>query len=146
MPWETLLKDFLRAQYPLQWLGEQLILQSIEFEGNPDATNIRERFVYKHQISSQPAQPESSTTLPPPTAVTTGQQHQVVTAQVAAPAVETTPSEIAVPATADPSQVARVEVAQTEQVQPESSTAVNGTTAHVAPEVQPQDTEMSNAP
>ena len=36
----------LRAEFPLQWLGECLINQSILYEGNPDATNIKERFLY----------------------------------------------------------------------------------------------------
>lgn len=38
-----------RAEFPLQWLGECLIHQSILYEGNPDATNIRERFAYKFE-------------------------------------------------------------------------------------------------
>ena len=35
-----------RAEYPLQFLGECLINQSILYEGNPDTTNIKERFRY----------------------------------------------------------------------------------------------------
>lgn len=35
-----------RAEFPLQWLGECLINQSILYEGNPDSTNIKERFRY----------------------------------------------------------------------------------------------------
>jgi hypothetical protein len=38
-----------RAEFPLQWLGEALIHQSIVYEGNPDRTNIRERFLYEHE-------------------------------------------------------------------------------------------------
>lgn len=38
-----------RAEFPLQWLGECLIHQSILYEGNPDSTNLRERFVYKFE-------------------------------------------------------------------------------------------------
>ncbi|KPI43543.1 uncharacterized protein AB675_7128 [Cyphellophora attinorum] len=34
------------AEFPLQWLGEHLIHQSLLYENNPDATNIRERFRY----------------------------------------------------------------------------------------------------
>jgi len=45
----------LRAQFPLQWLGEHLIQQSIQFEGNPDSTKIRERFVYEHEIKPSTA-------------------------------------------------------------------------------------------
>lgn len=41
-----------RAEFPLQWLGEHLIQQSILYEGNPDRTNIRERFQYKHDVPS----------------------------------------------------------------------------------------------
>ncbi|KIW87711.1 uncharacterized protein Z519_11685 [Cladophialophora bantiana CBS 173.52] len=37
------------AEFPLQWLGECLIHQSILYEGNPDRTNIRERFLYKFE-------------------------------------------------------------------------------------------------
>lgn len=37
---------FNRPEFPLQWLGECLIHQSILYEGNPDRTNIRERFAY----------------------------------------------------------------------------------------------------
>ncbi|RVX69182.1 hypothetical protein B0A52_07158 [Exophiala mesophila] len=39
----------VEAEFPLQWLGECLIHQSILYEGNPDATNIRERFAYKFE-------------------------------------------------------------------------------------------------
>jgi hypothetical protein len=38
-----------RAEFPLQWLGECLIHQSILYEGNPDRSNIRDRFVYKFE-------------------------------------------------------------------------------------------------
>lgn len=38
--------------YPLQWLGEQLILQSVQYEGNPDVSNIRERFLYEHRSNN----------------------------------------------------------------------------------------------
>src|SRR6201996_8898136 len=54
-----------RAEFPLQWLGECLIHQSILYEGNPDRTNIRERFLYKfddpkpqEQSANEPAAPE----------------------------------------------------------------------------------------
>ncbi|KAJ9647713.1 hypothetical protein H2204_000343 [Knufia peltigerae] len=52
-PWRS--KDFsdltstIRAEFPLQWLGECLIHQSILYEGNPDRTNIRERFQYRFE-------------------------------------------------------------------------------------------------
>ncbi|EXJ88435.1 hypothetical protein A1O1_05365 [Capronia coronata CBS 617.96] len=53
----------VEAEFPLQWLGECLIHQSILYEGNPDRTNIRERFLYKfeapapHQETTQPTAP-----------------------------------------------------------------------------------------
>src|ERR1700761_3441204 len=43
-----------RAEFPLQWLGECLIHQSILYEGNPDRTNIRERFLYKFDDPKPP--------------------------------------------------------------------------------------------
>ncbi len=41
-----------RAEYPLQFLGECLINQSILYEGNPDTTNIKERFRYNFDAPS----------------------------------------------------------------------------------------------
>lgn len=63
-----------RAEFPLQWLGECLIHQSILYEGNPDRTNIRERFQYKFedpQPQEQPAQEEEQQRPPqaPPASV-----------------------------------------------------------------------------
>ncbi|KAI1618087.1 hypothetical protein EDD37DRAFT_255781 [Exophiala viscosa] len=54
----------VEAEFPLQWLGECLIHQSILYEGNPDRTNIRERFLYtfedpKPQDDSVPAPPSA---------------------------------------------------------------------------------------
>jgi len=37
------------AEFPLQWLGECLIHQSMLYEGNPDRKNIRERFSYSFE-------------------------------------------------------------------------------------------------
>lgn len=37
------------AEYPLHWLGEFLIHQSLLYEGNPDQTKIRERFLYSFE-------------------------------------------------------------------------------------------------
>ncbi|KIX01662.1 uncharacterized protein Z518_09388 [Rhinocladiella mackenziei CBS 650.93] len=55
----------VEAEFPLQWLGECLIHQSILYEGNPDRTNIRERFLYtfedpkpQEEPTPAPAQPE----------------------------------------------------------------------------------------
>lgn len=50
----------------MQWLGEQLILQSITFEGNPDTNNIRDYFLYKHEIKSSSTQSESHESLRQP--------------------------------------------------------------------------------
>jgi hypothetical protein len=41
---------FCRAEFPLQWLGECLINQSLLYEGNPDTTNIKERFRYQFDV------------------------------------------------------------------------------------------------
>ncbi|KIW17096.1 hypothetical protein PV08_04287 [Exophiala spinifera] len=46
----------VEAEFPLQWLGECLIHQSILYEGNPDRTNIRERFQYKFEDPQPPEQ------------------------------------------------------------------------------------------
>lgn len=121
-----------------------MILQSIEFEGNPDTTNIRERFLYKHEISSRAAPPEPAAAAPP-AEVITGQQYQVAVDRVTTIGAETAQSD-ALPALTDPSQATRIEVEPTEQVESENATEVNGTAAHVATEAPSQDTEMSNAP
>ena len=51
-----------RAEFPLQWLGECLINQSILYEGNTDPTNIKERFRYNFDapppVQEQPAESE----------------------------------------------------------------------------------------
>jgi len=44
-----LLTPSYSADFPLQWLGECLIHYSTIYEGNPDTTNIRERFKYTFQ-------------------------------------------------------------------------------------------------
>lgn len=41
-----------RVEFPLQYLGEALIHQSILYEGNPDSTKIRERFRYNFDAPS----------------------------------------------------------------------------------------------
>ena len=121
-----------------------MILQSIEFEGNPDTTNIRERFVYKHEINSRAAPPEPAVAAPP-AEVITAQQHQVSVDQVATSGAETAQSD-AIPALTDTIQTTRTEVEPTEQVQSENAIEVNGTAVHVGTEAPSQDTEMSNAP
>ncbi|KAK5069640.1 hypothetical protein LTS08_007680 [Lithohypha guttulata] len=44
--------DDRQVLYPLQWLGEQLILQSVQYEGNPDVSHIRGRFLYEHRSNN----------------------------------------------------------------------------------------------
>jgi hypothetical protein len=50
---------YLRAEFPLQWLGECLIHQSMLYEGNPDSTNIRERFRYTFDMPVEPTEPQA---------------------------------------------------------------------------------------
>ncbi|KAL2444556.1 hypothetical protein ABEF95_017053 [Exophiala dermatitidis] len=61
----------VEAEFFLQWLGECLIHQSILYEGNPDRTNIRERFLYEFddpkpqkEETSAPTHPEDPATQP----------------------------------------------------------------------------------
>ncbi|KAL2444532.1 hypothetical protein ABEF95_017000 [Exophiala dermatitidis] len=54
----------VEAEFPLQWLGECLIHQSILYEGNPDRTNIRERFLYKFDDPKPQSEATSATTHP----------------------------------------------------------------------------------
>ncbi|KAK6379693.1 uncharacterized protein PV06_00411 [Exophiala oligosperma] len=64
----------VEAEFPLQWLGECLIHQSILYEGNPDRTNIRERFQYRFEdpkpqeqsVQQEQQQPPSSEAPPAP--------------------------------------------------------------------------------
>ena len=55
-----------RAEFPLQWLGECLIHQSMLYEGNPDRTNIRERFVHKFEDPKPEEQYVPAETAPSP--------------------------------------------------------------------------------
>ncbi|KIW65274.1 hypothetical protein PV04_07547 [Phialophora macrospora] len=54
------------AEFPLQWLGECLIHQSILYEGNPDRTNIRERFLYKFDDPKPVEQSNADSAASPP--------------------------------------------------------------------------------
>ncbi|KIW22994.1 uncharacterized protein PV07_11230 [Cladophialophora immunda] len=54
------------AEFPLQWLGECLIHQSILYEGNPDHTNIRERFLYKFDDPKPQEPADASNAAPAP--------------------------------------------------------------------------------
>lgn len=53
----------------MQWLGECLIHQSMLYEGNPDTTNIRERFRYQFDVPAAPTQEQPE---PSPSAPTNG--------------------------------------------------------------------------
>lgn len=119
------------------------------FEGNPDTTNIRERFLYKHPTETNTAQAPGSTSAPG-LPVEQAQQQQPAPSQPAqatmpdiqsVPAVQTEQSNpaFATPSTTDPN------ATLPEQVQSLPSVpAVNGT---AQPEINEQnrDTEMSNA-
>ncbi|KAK5045141.1 hypothetical protein LTR84_009474 [Exophiala bonariae] len=58
----------VEAEFPLQWLGECLIHHSILYEGNPDRTNIREKFVHKFEDPKPEEQyiPTENATSPAP--------------------------------------------------------------------------------
>ena len=58
--------DCCRAEFPLQWLGECLIHQSILYEGNPDTTNIRKRFRYNFDLPAAPVEEEPQPAAPAP--------------------------------------------------------------------------------
>ena len=133
-----------RAQYPLQWLGEQLILQSITYEGNPDSTNIRERFLYKHEIEPKAAAANSSAVVPPPEDQpqiehsNAPQSTEAVVAQsIAEPPAPASSIETPIPgSTAEP----------TEQFSTAPAAAVNGIVQQPGTPGPAHDTEMSNAP
>ncbi|EXJ78215.1 hypothetical protein A1O3_09376 [Capronia epimyces CBS 606.96] len=63
----------VEAEFPLQWLGECLIHQSTLYEGNPDRTNIRERFLYKFEA---PIHQEELPTAPAHSEPPEVQQHE----------------------------------------------------------------------
>lgn len=134
----------------MQWLGEHLIQQSILFEGNPDTTNIQEKFRYKHEAN------------PPRTLVQQNAPAQSAPVQPPAPSPQieqNTPQTVVVP-DVQPAQTPAVEAASANndigamedipQSAPETTstpapaTNVNGTADN--PPDQVQDTEMSNAP
>jgi len=50
------------AEFPLQWLGECLINQSLLYEGNPDSTKIKERFRYNFDVVESTQEPEQNPT------------------------------------------------------------------------------------
>ncbi|OCT48929.1 hypothetical protein CLCR_05169 [Cladophialophora carrionii] len=56
------------AEFPLQWLGECLIHQSFLYEGNPDRTNIREKFLYTFDDPKPVEQVSAESAAPPPPA------------------------------------------------------------------------------
>jgi len=135
-----------------------LIQQSILFEGNPDTTNIRERFLYKHEISTpavqapsitpaanppveqeqepEPEEPEEQQQANPsqPPQTTTSEGHALPTApmETSGPTSTTTPTTMPIAMGAE----------QGQDLPPASS--VNGI-AQPGSEEQNQDTEMSNA-
>lgn len=137
-----------RAEYPLQWLGEHLIQQSILFEGNPDTTNIQERFRYKHEAKPpatlaqnvEPPQTSSAQQPAPVSQVTETVNHAVSTSTPEVTVAQSQPT-IAPNATMSES---TVEPASESTPAPTPAVNVNGTTDGTPAPV--QDTEMSNAP
>lgn len=148
-----------RAQYPLQWLGEHLIQQSILFEGNPDATGLRERFVYDHE--PKPLKPQGDTLMAPQVQQAQAQP-QAVQSQQTAPVVSATLPQGFQQSAAPTTQVNNG-VSYDTQIQsqnayvppdPPSSAAhgmngavdSSGTLATPVQQPTTQDTEMTNAP
>lgn len=140
-----------RAEYPLHWLGEHLIQQSIMFEGNPDTTNIRERFLYKHE--PQPNTDHAQNSVPAPTPIVDREQQQQQPAtedqgpQVAMSGLAPVPASQSEPITlvSDTTPVTDTIVSEVEQGQGLPSTAqVNGT-PQPGNDERVQDTEMANA-
>lgn len=150
-----------RAQYPLQWLGERLIQQSILFEGNPDSTSIKERFLYNHESAAKPSQLGGKEQAQRATSVTPSQ-----------PAADSTPGEAqpeALPMTdaghttahdVNENQIsaqgAAIEVSAAE-IKSEHPPSINGTmqveqpeqaemTERTEPPLPAEDSEMTNAP
>jgi len=122
------------------------------FEGNPDTTNIRERFLYKHE--PRPNTDQSQNSVPAPTAIVDQeqqQQQQPATGdegpQVAMSGLAPVPASQSEPITLvpDTTPVTDTIVSEVEQGQGLPTTAqVNGT-PQPGNEVRVQDTEMANA-
>ncbi|KAJ9656893.1 hypothetical protein H2198_004646 [Neophaeococcomyces mojaviensis] len=138
------------AQYPLQWLGEHLIQQSILFEGNPDSTSIKERFLYNHDNATKSGQGQGSGDVPVQSSGNTVAQNTLDQSQgTPAPIDQQTPQATTQnEVSAQP--VAGDESVTSPDMTPGHSSAigVNGTAqaeqALQAPST--QDAEMSNAP
>lgn len=144
------LTRYSRAQYPLQWLGEHLIQQSILFEGNPDSTSIKERFLYNHDNATKSGQGQGSGDVPVQSSGNTVAQNTLDQSQgTPAPIDQQTPQATTQnEVSAQP--VAGDESVTSPDMTPGHSSAigVNGTAqaeqALQAPST--QDAEMSNAP
>ncbi|KAK5084330.1 hypothetical protein LTR05_005406 [Lithohypha guttulata] len=128
------------AEYPLQWLGEQLILQSITFEGNPDSTNIRERFLYKHEPDARQSQTAASSTSDnTANADTVTQPPEASSVDVQPSVTEQPPQDTHTDALATSTVASNID-----QIEPESTT-VNGA-AQAEGTDHSKDADMSNAP
>ena len=140
------LTDGCRAEFPLQWLGEHLIEQSILFEGNPDSTRLRERFRYNHdsaaaakQTPSQPpiVQTAPSASIPSAAVLEPAQEPQAIKAEE----METQPAAVIAQTP--------ISVSTSEQqngpadTQEPTMVAISNTITTEPPEA--KDTEMSNA-
>jgi hypothetical protein len=100
------------------------------FEGNPDTTNIRERFRYNFDVPAAP-QEEPPTTAPVPT--------NGVEATVEAPSDPTAAAAAAVPVPAPDSSMVNGETREDTEVKAEASTDVQD----VADPTAPQDVDMA---
>ncbi|KEF63757.1 uncharacterized protein A1O9_01735 [Exophiala aquamarina CBS 119918] len=135
----------VEAEFPLQWLGECLIHQSIQYEGNPDHTNIRERFVNKFEDPKPEEHPVNGDS--PTLAVAPAAQEPVPPA-VPESSLEQTETEVAMneaaPADSQPVQPASQSAVVPDIVQ--TPTVVNGVQEERPPAVtspaRDDDTEM----
>ena len=115
-----------RAEFPLQWLGECLIHQSILYEGNPDRTNIRERFLYNFEVPKPQeesmseaahfplAEPSPAPALEQPTPTEEPQQEPPVSGPPEVTMAETVDENVVLPAAAadpEPAPIPAVEEA-----------------------------------
>ncbi|EXJ73997.1 uncharacterized protein A1O5_02291 [Cladophialophora psammophila CBS 110553] len=127
------------AEFPLQWLGECLIHQSILYEGNPDRTNIRERFLYKFE-DPKPQEPADVAAATPAAAPPAEPPHRSPSAQPEQTPM-TQPEQTPVP---EPEQMP---VPQQEPTELQSEVTMNEASDTVAEQPQPpQAAEEETAP
>ncbi|KAH0832758.1 hypothetical protein AYO21_00338 [Fonsecaea monophora] len=108
------------AEFPLQWLGECLIHQSILYEGNTDRTNIRERFLYKFEDPKPQEPADTSAAAPAPASAP-------VPEPAPAPTSASAPESVPAPAPASPH--------RSPSAQPEPTSIPSQEPPHIQPEI-----------